>query len=203
MTPTAALRMARGLMDRHGLRRWTVRTNKGVHTVGVCRHKPKEIVLSSLFIELNTRAEVEDVILHEIAHAMSGWKAYHGPKWKRVARQIGARPETCTSQQAVHPPPRWVLRCPKCGYREERHRRPWRAPACGACCDRYACGRFDERFTLVCEDQNGNPIAYHDEQYGDEAVWRAKHTCSLCGYLLSRRKCTNPQCRGPQVVVNK
>ena len=34
--------------------------------------------------------EVRDTILHEIAHALAGAKAKHGPAWKAIARRLGA-----------------------------------------------------------------------------------------------------------------
>ena len=37
--------------------------------------------------------EVRDTILHEIAHALAGAKARHGPAWKAIAKRLGATPK--------------------------------------------------------------------------------------------------------------
>ena len=42
----------------------------------------------------------------------------------------------------------WEATCPRCGDTVRRARRPTRATACVACCERHAGGRYDERFRL-------------------------------------------------------
>ncbi len=39
--------------------------------------------------------------------------------------------------------------CPGCGKTVRKARHPRRPQACGACCERHAAGRYDERFRLV------------------------------------------------------
>ena len=43
---------------------------------------------------------MRDTILHEVAHALTPGDN-HGPLWRRVCRQIGARPERCYTNDAV------------------------------------------------------------------------------------------------------
>ena len=40
--------------------------------------------------------EIRDTVLHEIAHAIAGPEAGHGPLWKATARRIGATPRAKT-----------------------------------------------------------------------------------------------------------
>ena len=37
-------------------------------------------------------AEIRDTVLHEIAHALVGPEARHGPEWKAIAKRLGATP---------------------------------------------------------------------------------------------------------------
>lgn len=76
-------------------------------------------------------AAVRDTILHEIAHALAGHAAGHGPVWKGVCRRIGARPVRCGSEQGVlggqtGKGAKFVLACPSCPARHYLFRRPKR-----------------------------------------------------------------------------
>lgn len=42
--------------------------------------------------------QVTDTILHEIAHALAGPAARHGPAWKSIARRLGATPKSCAPE---------------------------------------------------------------------------------------------------------
>jgi predicted SprT family Zn-dependent metalloprotease len=201
MNETTALKLARRLLDDHGLNKWKVELDHAVRRFGCCHYHTRRITLSAPLIKLNRTSDVRDTILHEIAHALVGWQSGHGAKWKAMAARIGARPRACYSDTVAEPPPKYIFRCLKCHRTSESNRKPWRATACWTCCDRYAGGRFDKRFALVGVDQKGNRIEYECD---NRAQWIAKYTCSLCGYLLSRRRCTNRHCknRGLFVVNN-
>lgn len=86
---------ARRLMDQHGLPNWLLGFNHSFKQLGLCNYEKKEILLSAMQAIRRTPAETTDVILHEIAHALAGWKAGHGPKWKKIATRIGAKPNAC------------------------------------------------------------------------------------------------------------
>ena len=64
--------------------------NRGKRTLGMCDFTRKRIELSRYFVAHNDEAAVRDPLLHEIAHALAGEKAGHGPKWRRVCERIGA-----------------------------------------------------------------------------------------------------------------
>jgi predicted SprT family Zn-dependent metalloprotease len=70
--------------------------------------------------------EIRDVILHEIAHALAGHKAGHGPVWKAAARKVGAKPSRCAAPSA-RPPAPIEGRCPKCDVKVSEHHRMPRA----------------------------------------------------------------------------
>ena len=84
---------ARGLMDEHGLGGWTFRFSAAESRLGECREREKVIRLSRRHAVNGDPREVRDTILHEIAHALAGAEARHGPAWKAVATRIGATPK--------------------------------------------------------------------------------------------------------------
>ena len=86
---------ARELMDRHGLGEWALRFNGARKKLGECRPRQKLILLSRAHALNGASGQVTDTILHEIAHALAGPDAGHGPAWKVVARRLGATPKSC------------------------------------------------------------------------------------------------------------
>ena len=83
-------RQARALMDEHGLHEWTFRFSAARGRLGECRERERLIRLSRRHAVNGDPREVRDTILHEIAHALAGARARHGPAWKAIAKRIGA-----------------------------------------------------------------------------------------------------------------
>ncbi len=126
--------LARQLMRQHGLAEWDFGFNRRKRALGLCRYVQQRIELSVYFVISHGEVEIRDVILHEIAHALAGHAAAHGPRWRAICRQIGAKPERCSD--AVMPPGRWQAACPSCQRKFNRCRRPLRnrrymCPKCG------------------------------------------------------------------------
>jgi predicted SprT family Zn-dependent metalloprotease len=126
--------LAIALMRRHGLAQWEFAFNRRKRALGLCRYTLRRIELSSHFALAHDEPEVRDVILHEIAHALAGHGAAHGPRWKSICKSIGARPERCSDAQM--PAGRWKAICPACRGEFNRYRRPLRnrtysCPRCG------------------------------------------------------------------------
>ena len=86
---------------------------------GVCRYDVKRIDLSVSYCLRATRAEIEDTLLHEIAHAIAGHRHHHDDVWKAVARAIGCTAERC--HDVNHTPARWLGEC-GCGKQWRRQR---------------------------------------------------------------------------------
>ena len=118
-----AAELVKSLMAEHKLRGWVFCYNRGKRTLGMCDFTRKRIELSRYFTAHNDEAAVRDTALHEIAHALAGEKAGHGPKWKAVCKRIGAKPER-VDQTAVMPRGHWSATCPNCGAVHRRFRRP-------------------------------------------------------------------------------
>ena len=117
-----AAQLAQRLMRDHGLAGWTFGFNRGRRTMGLCRYGPKRIELSIHYVLRNPEDEVRDTVLHEIAHALAGSRAGHGPKWKAMCVRLGATPKRCGD--ADMPRGRWIASCPGCARVHHRHRRP-------------------------------------------------------------------------------
>ena len=90
---------ARTLMNRHGLEGWTLRFNSAKTKLGECRQRQKLIRLSRTHAVNDPPDQVTDTILHEIAHALAGPAARHGPAWKAIARRVGATPKSCAPER--------------------------------------------------------------------------------------------------------
>ena len=84
--------MARELMDEHGLGEWTFAFLEAERRLGDCHFQDRVIRIGRAHALDASEAEIRDTILHEIAHALAGPEARHGPKWKATARRIGATP---------------------------------------------------------------------------------------------------------------
>lgn len=130
----AARVLAGDLLRRHPeLSDWRVTfSRRSRRTLGLCRHRHKVIQLSAPFVRLNDEADVLDVILHEVAHALVGPGKGHGEAWQAMARRVGANPERVNLTATV-PPGDWVATCPSCGRTFDRCRRPRRRYWCRPC----------------------------------------------------------------------
>ena len=148
MNTWLAARLARQLMDEHGLHDWGFRFNRRKNDMGCCHYHHQRIELSQHFVGANEQAIVRDTILHEIAHALAGHRAGHGPKWKRICRRIGATPQRCG--HATMPEGQWQAVCGGCGWRYSRHRRPARGATyyCSSCGPESGALHFQRRQPL-------------------------------------------------------
>src|SRR6266540_1073829 len=113
--------------------------------------KPINISLSKHYVTLLPAAEVRDVVLHEIAHAIAGAEAHHGPRWRIVARKVGATPERCVTP-SVRPDHAVVGTCCICDKAVHKaHRLPQRVYF------HHPCGRTPLRWT-----KNGDTMSLED-----------------------------------------
>lgn len=115
--------MARDLMDDHGLALWTFAFDNAKRRCGNCNFGKRKISLSRHYVSMNDEWDIRDTILHEIAHAIAGFKAGHGPDWKAVARRIGATPKRCADASVEMPKAPWKLVCSTGHVLGTRHRR--------------------------------------------------------------------------------
>ena len=79
-------------MEEHGLfdELWHFDFESCKRSLGRCHYHAKKITLSKWYVELNEEDDVEDTILHEIAHILAGSSNKHNKVWKRWAAKVGA-----------------------------------------------------------------------------------------------------------------
>ena len=132
MQTTAALRLARTILDEHGLRDWTVGLDRAKTRAGATHFARRRITLSAPLTRVHDQALVRDTILHEVAHALAGPRHGHDARWRRIAEEIGCSGERCVPADAPRVEPAWLGICPA-GHTVGRHRRPERVTSCSQC----------------------------------------------------------------------
>lgn len=130
MDKDTAARIARDLMDSYDFPHWGFAFDRAKTRHGQCDFTRQRITLSRYFVEMNDEPVVRETILHEIAHAIAGSAAGHGPRWQMVARNLGVRP---TARKASKMPKGRYRGVCSCGYPHHLHRKPTRAYYCCTC----------------------------------------------------------------------
>ena len=92
MTRTDATKLLRQSLDQNGLTDWHLRltTDLTKPFLGMCMPKDKCIILNAHHIDTHPDAEIENTILHEVAHALTVGHG-HDDVWATKARELGWR----------------------------------------------------------------------------------------------------------------
>ena len=135
--------------------------NKAINrSLGTCNYKYKTIKLSYNFTKDNVGIKndlIDDVIRHEIAHAVSyhlfkDKGVGHGKYWKYVAKQVGATPKAtqCDTGIVDNRKSKWTLRCNTNGCINviKYSRKPTRNKACLDCCNTHNNGKYSDKYKL-------------------------------------------------------
>lgn len=133
MNDEEILARAAELVARHGLFAWKVRFDNARRRAGCCYYDEQVISLSRVLLKNYPPDVVDEVILHEIAHALVGANHGHDQTWKRVAKRIGATPKARLDSGLVAPPAPWQGKCERCGATRGLYRTPRRVVSCGVC----------------------------------------------------------------------
>ena len=159
-------------MARHGLRDWTFHLAQAKRRLGVCKYRSKRLEIAEYYATNSARETVLDTLFHEIAHAIAGPAARHGPAWKAVAIRLGATPRACeTSNDVAILPGEWQATCPACSKTFQRYKRPQSLSG-------YRC-RCAAHSPLVFEfrgDPGRKPFV--PQSIAETANWEA--TCAGC-----------------------
>lgn len=115
---------------------WSIRFDRGKKRLGACTKDTKTISLSRHHSDCGGVARMEQVIRHEIAHAIDverRGRTNHDEEWKRVAVACGAKPTACVDLAPREMDARYRLRCWKCKRTVYLFNKPRPVQACGSC----------------------------------------------------------------------
>ncbi|GAA1644624.1 SprT-like domain-containing protein [Microbacterium flavum] len=136
-------RMAEALLHTHLDASWTFAFDNAKRRAGACDYTRGRITVSRYLAARYDDETNRQTLLHEVAHALAGARAGHGPVWKRTARGLGYTGGTTHYGETATELAPWVGVCPV-GHVAYRHRRATRATSCAVCSP-----TFDARFLFT------------------------------------------------------
>jgi predicted SprT family Zn-dependent metalloprotease len=111
---------------------WEFVFDSAKQRAGLCNYSDHKISLSKYIVEYHSIDQSEQVILHEIAHAIAGKSAGHGPNWKNTAKSIGYKAEKFTGKEIAEQTAKWIGEC-RNGHRHYRFKSPKAKLSCLYC----------------------------------------------------------------------
>ncbi|MFC5338806.1 SprT-like domain-containing protein [Leucobacter denitrificans] len=111
---------------------WTFGFDRAKRRAGLCNYTDRRITVSRYLAAEFDDDENHQTLLHEVAHALAGPDAGHGPEWRRIARglgYVGGRTHSGDISQEQAP---WIGLCPG-GHAHYRYRKPSRPNSCTRC----------------------------------------------------------------------
>ena len=136
-------RTAEELIGRHLDASWSFAFDAAKRRAGACDYTRKRITVSRYLAARYDDETNRQTLLHEVAHALAGARAGHGPAWKRTARALGYTGGVTHHGETATELAPWVGVCPA-GHVAYRHRAATRATSCARCSRSY-----DERYLFT------------------------------------------------------
>ncbi len=115
---------------------WTFAFDHAKTRAGQCDFGRRRITVSRHIASRVSEEDVDQVLLHEVAHALAGPRAGHGPVWRRTAASIGYTGSRLYDGPVASELAPWVGTCPA-GHEHFRYRTPTRPLACARCSRRF------------------------------------------------------------------
>ena len=115
------LNLARSEMDKYGLCDWKLELDYAKVRAGACHFTEKKISFSTHFLKNADQLNINDTILHEIAHALVGPKHGHNRVWKNMAKKIGCSAKRCHTLEFSEY--KWIRFCTNYCWEQKVHRR--------------------------------------------------------------------------------
>ena len=115
------LNLARSKMDKYGLCDWKLELDYAKVRAGACHFTEKKISFSRHFLKNADQLDINDTILHEIAHALVGPKHGHDRVWKNMAKKIGCSAKRCHTLEFSDY--KWIRFCTNYCWEQKVHRR--------------------------------------------------------------------------------
>ena len=105
----AIAQRARELLVHYQLSLWSFQFDNGRKRAGSCQYGTQVISMSYEFAKYAPADEIQDTILHEIAHALVGEAHNHDEVWRAKAMAIGCSGRRCHDLQFTQP--RYIVQC--------------------------------------------------------------------------------------------
>jgi len=115
---------------------WSFGFDSAKTRAGLCDYSRRRITVSRHLAARFGDDEIHQVLLHEVAHALAGPRAGHGPRWKSTARDLGYEGSRLHSGEIASELAPWVGTCPR-GHEHFRYRKPTRDLSCARCSRRF------------------------------------------------------------------
>ncbi|WP_345544889.1 SprT-like domain-containing protein [Microbacterium jejuense] len=132
---------------------WTFGFDNAKRRAGLCDYTHKRISVSRYLSAKYDDDTNHQTLLHEVAHALAGARAGHGPRWKAIARDLGYVGGTTHHGETATELAPWIGVCPA-GHTAYRHRRATRPTSCARC-----ARTFDERYLFTWTRREITPAA--------------------------------------------
>ena len=115
------LNLARSEMNKYGLKDWDLDLDFAKVRAGACYFREKKISFSRNFIKNAHQEDINDTILHEIAHALVGPKHGHNKVWKEMALKLGCSAKRCHTLEFSNY--KWTRFCVNQCWEQKVHRK--------------------------------------------------------------------------------
>ena len=115
---------------------WTFGFDHAKRRAGQCDYTKKRITVSRYLAARYDDDEIHQILLHEVAHALAGSGAGHGPRWVAIARDLGYEGKRLHGGAIADELAPWIGHCPA-GHVHYRYKRPTRVVSCAKCSRRF------------------------------------------------------------------
>ena len=114
----------------HQLEGWSFQFDHATRRAGCCTYQTQVISLAHAYARAAPDAEIDDTLLHEIAHALVGKAHGHDQLWRATAVALGCSGHRCHDVQFT--PPRYIVTCVNACWVTTAERRQ-RGAVCRTC----------------------------------------------------------------------
>lgn len=125
----------------------------------VCTLSFSEVTLQRLWNK-NLREEIDEIVFHEVGHAISSIHAGHGREWASNVQRLGGHPSRLYETE-IGKLYRYIYECPHCHKKFYKKRKLNKRGACSDCCEKYNMGRYTEEYAIELKEDKGK-VGYWD-----------------------------------------
>jgi len=91
MTVNELFTSTRLKLDEYNLKEWQIAFHATKRSIGLCQYDKKRLSFSIYWLDKMKDYEWNNIILHEIAHALTGPGHGHDRLWRTMAHNIGLK----------------------------------------------------------------------------------------------------------------